>query len=323
MRGTVFGYAQPAALQSSFTPVLTTNASRAEAVNTAETQISDVGVEAGGPVLQNRLFYFAAIDPQWNRTRYQAPIGFPLRDAPGLNTDRERRILAYSTKATWQMTAAHRLDASFFGDPGNGPSGPQRRTALLRTDTAGFSELDSFGGHNQTVRYSGILRPSWLVEAGYARSTNGVTEIPSQNTFSYTDLTTTPITRTGGIGFYENNTGSNQQLQAFSTNLVPWLGQHQIRYGVQYENIDYDNITNYSGTPFTLSDGQKTVTGASVDIRPDATYGQIYRVTRSNLQNVRSTRQDYLSFFAQDTWRFARSRSGRVSATSSRSSLAR
>ena len=53
------------------------------------------------------------------------------------------------------MTAAHRLDASFFGDPGNGPAGPQRRTALLRTDTAGFSELDNFGGHNQTVRYSG------------------------------------------------------------------------------------------------------------------------------------------------------------------------
>jgi hypothetical protein len=306
LRGTVFGYAQPAGVQSSFTPVLTTNASRAEAVNITETQTSDVGVEAGGPVLQNRLFYFAAIDPQWNRTRYQAPIGFPLRDAPGLNTDRERRIFAYSTKGTWQMTSAHRIDASFFGDPGNGPSGPQRRTALLRTDTAGFSQLDSFGGHNQTVRYSGILRPSWLVEAGYARSTNGVTEIPSQNTFSYTDLTTTPITRTGGIGFYENNTGSNQQLQAFSTNLVPWLGQHQIRYGVQYENIDYDNITNYSGTPFTLSNGQKTVTGASVDIRPDPTYGQIYRVTRSNLQNVRSTRQDYLSFFAQDTWRFGR-----------------
>jgi len=257
-------------------------------------------------VVQNRLFYFAAIDPQWNRTRFQAPIGFPLRDAPGVDTDRQRRILAYSTKGTWQVTGAHRIDASFFGDPGNGPIGPQRQSALLRTDTSGYSKLDNFGGHNQTVRYSGILRPSWLVEAAFARSTNGVTEVPSQNTYSYTDLTTTPIVRTGGIGFYENNTGENRQLQAFSTNLVPWAGEHQIRYGVQSENINYDNITNYSGTPFTLSNGQTTVTGASVSIMADPTLGQIFRVTRSNLDNVRSTRQDYVSFFAQDIWRFHR-----------------
>ena len=71
--------------------------------------------------------------------------------------------------------------------------------------------------------------------------------------------------RTGGIGFYENNNGVNRQFQAFSTNLLPWLGDHQLRYGVQYKNIDYNNITNYSGTPFTLSNGQQTVTGASVE----------------------------------------------------------
>jgi hypothetical protein len=306
LRGTVFGYVQPAGLQGTYTPVLTSNASRVEAVNTVETQQSDVGAEGGGPVVQNRLFYFAAIDPQWTRTQYQAPIGFPLRDAPGVDTNRDRRILAYSTKGTWQVTAAHRIDASFFGDPGNGPSGPQRQSALLRTDTSGYSKLDNFGGHNQTVRYSGILRPNWLLEAAFARSSNGITEVPSQNTFSYEDLTTTPITRTGGIGFYENNDGVNKQFQAFGTNLLPWLGNHQLRYGVQYENIDYNNITNYSGTPFTLSNGQTTVTGASVSIMEDDDLGQIYRVTRSNLDNVRSTRQDYLSFFAQDTWRFHR-----------------
>src|SRR4051794_26821122 len=217
LRGTIFGYAQPAALQGTFTPVLTTNASRVEAVNLTETQESDFGVEGGGPVVQNRLFYFAAIDPQWNRTRFQAPIGFPLRDAPGVDTDRQRRILAYSTKGTWQVTGAHRIDASFFGDPGNGPIGPQRQSALLRTDTSGYSKLDNFGGHNQTVRYSGILRPSWLVEAAFARSTNGVTEVPSQNTYSYTDLTTTPITRTGGDWVFEKKNRAKQQPQAVST----------------------------------------------------------------------------------------------------------
>ena len=60
------------------------------------------------------------------------------------------------------------------------------------------------------------------MEAAYARSTNGITELPAQNTYSYSDLTQTPIVRTGGIGFFENNDGKNQQFQAFSTHLLPW-----------------------------------------------------------------------------------------------------
>jgi len=52
----------------------------------------------------------------------------------------------------------------------------------------------------------------------------------------------------------------------------------------------------------TLSNGQQTVTGASVSILDDPSFGSIYRVVRSSLNNVRKTRQDYLSFFAQDVW---------------------
>ena len=304
LRGTLFGYVQPSATQSAYTPVELTTASRSEAVNITETQTSDVGAEAGGPVLRNRVFFFGAIDPQWDRTSFVAPASFPLASAGAF--ERHRNILAYSTKGTWQLSGAHRIDASFFGDPGNGPNGPQRRSSLLRTDTSGFSRLENFGGHNQTVRYNGILRPNWLVEASYARASNGITEIPSVNTFSYLDARGEAAIRSGGIGFYENNKGVNDQFQAFSTNIINWHGQHQIRYGAQYENIDYDNITNYSGTPFTLSNGQQTITGASVNVLTDPVFGTMYSVTRSNLQNVRNTNQQYTSFFAQDVWQWNR-----------------
>jgi outer membrane receptor protein involved in Fe transport len=159
--------------------------------------------------------------------------------------------------------------------------------------------LDNFGGHNQTVRYNGVLARTWLIEASYARATNGITEVPSVNNYQF--VAEDQIT--GGIGFYENNTGKNQQWQATSTNIVDWKGQHEIRYGIQNEHIDYDNIVNYSGPTFTLSNGQQTVTGASVNILPDPVFGQIFRVTRANLENIRQTTQNYLSFFAQDTWR--------------------
>jgi hypothetical protein len=299
LRGTLFGYTQPGRFQNAYTQ-LQLVPTRSEAVNTTEAQVSDAGVEVGGPILRDRLFYFAAVDPQRTQTTFTAPAGSAL-ESLGPQT-RDRRTLAYSTKATWQMANGHRLDASFFGDPGEGPLGPQRRSSLLGETTAAFSRLENFGGHNQTARYNGVLTPTWLLEAGYSRATNGITEIPNLNT--------PQITRgdiiTGGIGYYENNDGRNEQLQAFGTNIVNWRGNHQIRYGVQHERIHYDNIVNYTGTPFTLSNGQQTVTGATITELPDPAFGTIYRVTRSSLNNVRQTRQNYLSFFAQDIWQIGR-----------------
>ncbi len=196
-----------------------------------------------------------------------------------------------------------RANASFFGDPGWGPVGPQRRSSLLRTDLQGFSELDRFGGHNQALRIDGILTPVWLVEGAISRATNSVEEVPSVNSFAFTDRTATPNLRSGGIGFFENNDGRTLQLSLMGTNIANWYGNHQVRYGVEYQDIKYDNITNYSGTPFVLSNGQRTVTGATIDILPDPDFGRIFRVTRSNLSNVRETGQGYTSVFVQDTWR--------------------
>ena len=67
--------------------------------------------------------------------------------------------LTYSAKATWQLANAHRIDASFFGDPSRGDNGPQRTSALLVNDTASFSSL-TYGGHNQTDPIQRRARPT-------------------------------------------------------------------------------------------------------------------------------------------------------------------
>jgi outer membrane receptor protein involved in Fe transport len=300
LRGTGFAYFQPSGTQGAFEQVQSTSAARVEAVNQTGTNLRDVGVEVGGPIVHDRLFFFGAIDPQWDRQTFIAPEDFPLR-ANGDQT-RERNIVAYSAKVTGQLRG-WRANASFFGDPGWGPTGPQRRSALLRSNFAGFSELDTFGGNNQTLRVDGVINSKWLIEGSVSRAANTVDERPSENSFAFTDRTMTPNLRSGGIGFYENNDGRTFQANAMATNMADWFGRHQLRYGIEWQGIDYDNIANYSGTPFTLSNGQQTVTGATVDILPDSTFGQIYRVTRSNLSNVRQTEQSYTSVFLQDTWR--------------------
>jgi hypothetical protein len=298
LRGSAFGYVRPESLESSYDQVTTVNGT----VNVTDTRVSDAGIEAGGAVVQNRLFVFGAIDPQQLRTTYIAPEGFPLRSLGDVNQD--RKILAYATKATWQIAAGHRLDASFFGDPAVGDNGPQRYTALLGSDTSGFSKLDHYGGHNQTLRYEGAVNSNFLVEASLGRARNTIVETPSVDQWSITDNTVTPQARSGGIGFYEvGNTGVNWQYQAKATNVIHG---HNLRYGVEYENIDYANTINRTGPTFTLPDGTTTTTGAQVEIDADPAFGQIYRVIRANTSNVRDTHQHYVNVFAQDTWNIGR-----------------
>jgi hypothetical protein len=303
VRGTAFGFIRPSDLEADWTRITTINGT----VNTTKTKLWDAGAEVGGPVLKNRLFFFGAIDPYSETRTFIAPEGFPLR-ALG-EVDRDREILNYAAKGTWQINPSHRVDASFFGDPANGDMGPQRSLTsrpdiLLGQDTSAFSEISEFGGHNQTVRYDGIIRPSWLIEASFARAQNDIIERPLANEWQITDTTVTPQVRRGGIGFFEQaQEGKNFQYQAKSTNLFNGLGTHQVRYGFVYEDISFDRTIQRTGPTFTLPNGERTVTGASISILPDPVWDRIFRVTRANTSNVADSNQDYFSIFAQDSWR--------------------
>jgi len=294
VRGSGFGYVRPEGLERDYDQITTENGT----VNVTATRSTDVGGQVGGPVIRNHVFVFGAVDPQWLRKTYVAPEGFPLRDLGGVHQD--RRITAYAAKGTWQVAPSRRVDASFFGDPATGKNGPQRYQALLRTDTSGFSRLDRFGGHNQTVKYEGPVGPRWLLEGSVAHAKNTIVEIPSVDLPSITDNTVQPQVRSGGIGFYEvGNDGVTWQYQAKATNVVR---AHTIRYGVEYDHVDYTNTINRTGPTFTLPDGTPTVTGAQIEIDPDPTFGQVFRVTRANTTNVRDTTQHYVNAFAQDSW---------------------
>ena len=161
------------------------------------------------PIIRNKLFFFGAINPAWEKRTFTAPEGFPLRSLG--EVDRDRHVTSYSAKGTYQLNASNRIDASFFGDPAKGDMGPQRTSALTVTDTSSFSEIE-YGGHNQTVRYDGVISPTWLVEGSFARAYNSIAETPSVDKWRVTDTTVVPQVITGGIGFYEKgNKGTNLQ----------------------------------------------------------------------------------------------------------------
>jgi hypothetical protein len=301
LHGTLFGYTRPNKLESDYKQIHTANGF----TNVTGTSISDFGAEVGGPVVKNHFFFFGAIDPQWDKKWAIAPDNtnaagqnlFPLRSMG--EVARERKFVSYSAKASYDLSSNHRLNASFFGDPGSAPVGPQRNNALAGNDTSRFSSFSKFGGHNQVIKYDGVLTNSFLLEASWARAKNSTIEVPSVNTWMFTDTRVTPQLRGGGIGFFENNEGLNKQYQAKATNV---FHGHQIKYGAALEDITFEDLPNYTGPTFTLPNGVQTFTGASLNILPDPAFGTIYRALRANYVAGRTTTQKYFNWFAQDTW---------------------
>jgi carboxypeptidase family protein/TonB-dependent receptor-like protein len=301
LKGSAFGYTRPHGLESTYDTVQSVEGT----VNRVGARLSDVGATLGGPVVPNRLFFFGAIDPQWDTSTFDAPDGFPLQ-ALG-SVDRDRRLTNYAAKGTWQATGAHRVDASFFGDPATGALGPQRSSSLLNQTQAGYSSLE-YGGHNQTVHYDGVLNAHFLVDASFGRALNRILERPAEDAWLVRDFRVTPTVVTGGLGFYEaGNRSDSWQVQAKATNIVNGFGQHQVRYGFAFEHLDFSQLQQYSGPTFTAPDGRPTATGAVVDIVPDPVFGQIYHVNRASLTAARSTTQRYSAVFVEDEWKIGNS----------------
>ena len=302
--GSIFGYSRPAGVEAPWVQRQTVNGT----VNTESTQTHDAGFAIGGPIMRDRVFFFAAADPNWERRTFLAPnntdpdtgeLLFPLSTLGPIN--RDRQIVSYAGKVTVQATPNNRFDVSAFGDPAKGDMGPQRVSALLSPTTSSFSELKKYGGHNQAIRYQATLAPKWLLEASFSHALNEIQEIPSVNDWRVTDNTITPSITSGGIGFYEaGNRSANFQYRAVGTNI---FAGHEVRYGGQYERVNYDQINQRTGPTFTTPLGVETATGAQISILADPNFGRIYRVTRANLNAERSTAQDYYAFFLQDTWR--------------------
>ncbi|HKE84001.1 MAG TPA: carboxypeptidase regulatory-like domain-containing protein [Vicinamibacterales bacterium] len=306
--GSVFGYARPSSLEAQYKVLTTPNGS----VNTTGRDDYDSGISLGGRIIPNKLFFFGTYNPQWQNRSFAAPAGFPYASLG--DVERKRTIQAYAGKITGQAGSAHRFDFSVFGDPSKGDPGLQRFSTLRRiaypgvpgtTDIrGGFSELD-YGGHSQTARYDGILGSRWLLEGSFSNSANKFDETPTVDEWLFTDFRSVPNGTSGGLGYIERNKGSNKQLSAKSTNILRGAGQHEIRYGIGYDDIDFIRDSDYSGPGVTLANGRQTVTGVNAQIRTGGgvTY---YRATRGKLLPSADTTQKYTSFFLQDRWQAGR-----------------
>ena len=203
VHGSVFGYARPRRARG-----------RVDAVSNRQRQRADRSARRSGWRRRRRRCRSSRIGCSSSapstrvrtRRRFRHPTGF--RSAASATSTGVGDTMTYSAKATWQLTSAHRIDASFFGDPSKGDNGPQRASRAARPDTSSFSSL-TYGGHNQTVRYNGVLPDNWLRRSHRARALNTINETPIGEHLARDRSDGDAEAITGGIGFYEAATAAS------------------------------------------------------------------------------------------------------------------
>ena len=295
LRGSVFGYFQPAELEAGYKIFESPNGT----VNTVGQGRSDTGIEGGFPVIRNKLFFFGAINPAWEKRTFTAPEGFPLRSLG--EVDRDRMLTSYSAKGTYQLNAEQ----------------PHRRVVLRRPGQGrhgAAAHLRAHGDRHLVVQRDRVRRPQpdRALRRRHQPDVAGRGQLRARHQQHLRDAERGPVARDrhdrGAAGDHRWHRllreGQRRHQPAVRRRRRPSSSAiTQIKGGVLYEDVEYANTNQRTGPTFTAPDGRQTVTGAQVNIVADPAFSRIYRVTRANFIDARVTTQSYWSFFVQDTWR--------------------
>lgn len=253
--------------------------------NLIETSRRDVAVSVGGPILKDRLFYYAAYNPIWTEATYKLTSGdadnpYYLEDTNGDGTidtgddpvffnvgetvsggrvpsevTRDRSIDNYAGKISWFITDNHKVDVTAFGDPSDGDVGPQAPTSFLRVladpinnpdASASATGLD-WGGDQYSVKYQGVWSPDFFTEVQYAYKENSFQEFGPGTSFRSIFDPASGAT-IGGAGFFEDLADESDQWQLKNTHV---FGPVELKYGIQYEDINWAQPRAYSGPAYT------------------------------------------------------------------------
>lgn len=243
----------------------------------------DVGGSMGGPILADKLWWFAAYNPTVD-TR-EAPV-------PGIATPEAwNRSHRFAGKLTWQADSRTNLNLTVLGDPGTGrtvgvpfgqadpPSTVLNSDAIVGETRDGGTAISLQGTHQ--LRSNVLLKGSLsaLDKRSYVMP---VSDRGSDEPF-YIDLETG--TASGGYGAEQRN---HQNRVAGKLSASIYSGPHAFKTGVEYQD---NAITN------------DTQAGAGMEHG-----GWIYRYDATTYQwfqayGVGTVHTRVPTAFAQDSWR--------------------
>ena len=255
--GAAYGYARPGAFEARRKQRDDFSTNKVGELLDAEQ--FDAGVDVGGPIVKNKLFFFGSINPSLRRDQVIGATGSGLRTLLGQHTQRYK-TWNYAGKVDWNINSNHTLAYSIYGDPTK--TNKSSFSSLNIDNATAFSQLD-FGSRNQSLRYNGTLSPTWSLNASVSQANNHFTEGGFDDFNQIVDRTgpsssVAPGATTRGQftaigrGFFEPTQGRTRRLSVDTTKQFSFWGQHSVGLGYQYQKALYSGTRDRSGPHYAI-----------------------------------------------------------------------
>jgi TonB dependent receptor/Carboxypeptidase regulatory-like domain/TonB-dependent Receptor Plug Domain len=252
--GDVFAYYDNDSLQSSPDPIVSTG-------GTVEGFTKkDFGVDIGGYLMKDKLWFFAAYDQVQNSTDSALPAGPRAGDIVTSDSDRDLAAV----KLTYQVLDGHSLVGSFFQDPRDDSGAINDAQHALNGEPSTYEGVRSFGGTDYALRYEGV-RQNLVLSAQVARHEEENSVGPAGaagNSIQVRDVGN-DFFQTGGFGLVQEK---QFERDFFGASVGYYLRGHELKGGAEYEEQAADVTKAFSG-------------GQQVDRFPGGIFSHFYWTT--------------------------------------------
>ena len=229
--GDLFGYRDSDSWQSKTKAVVST------AGTTQGFTRDDYGLDVGGFILRDKLWFFGAYDRVRNGLDSALATG---PQAGQLVRQNSRRNLG-SAKLTYNIAASQSLVFTFLQDPRVDSGAINDSDHHLNGEPATYLGRQDFGGKDYALRYDGGIASSWILSGQAARHQEKNSVGPATaagDAIEYRDVSNDSF-QTGGFGLIQ---AKDFDRKHFGGSIEHFFLGHDVKGGIEYER-ETANVT--------------------------------------------------------------------------------
>ena len=304
--GDVFGYSEGAFLKGTNKHENEGNLSKPLLL---ENKTLELGFDAGGPIIKDKLWYFVAYDRRTNNQSNLIRSADPVVNGLKAPTDSTRDLFA--VKLTWHPTDGQSFIASVVGDP-------EKITGAVTSPQGTRGTWDGekkIGGTDYSLRYE-ISGDKWFGQVQFSQHEESNSTLPGSGA-SQVQVVNQLLggSMAGGFGRWDDKKFTRNNISGSITGFVSFFGEHEFKAGFDLQTDKADIHRSYTGgqlVTLLADDGLGNTnsriyshywwtTGAATlgypyDPNPTATFNAPTIVFASKPKHESS------SYFVQDKW---------------------